>query len=54
MLPFDSKQLVPGDKTDFIQSTDLHNDVRVSFEVIAVIAFFIGFAALFGLAANIF
>lgn len=54
MLPFESKQLIPGERSDFAQSTDLENDVKVSFEVIAVIAFFIGFATLFGLVAHVF
>ncbi|NND70437.1 MAG: hypothetical protein HKN43_02555 [Rhodothermales bacterium] len=53
MLPFDSKQTVPGNQSDLTQPADVHSDVKASFEVIAVIAFFVGCAALFSLAAGV-
>ncbi len=54
MLPFDSKQIMPGEHSDAVNANDMTTDVKLSFEVIAVIAFFIGCATLFGLAANVF
>lgn len=53
MLPFDSKQIIHGEPSDFMSAADPSSDIKLSFEVIAVIAFFIGCAALFGLFANV-
>lgn len=53
MLPFDSKQIMHSEPGEYMSAADPPSDVKLSFEVIAVIAFFIGCAALFSLFANV-